>query len=49
MKKRQPLVVGGTLLIALVLHVPPLLAGVLVGLFLLGALYLALPDIGKKR
>ena len=48
-KKRQPLVVGGTLLIALVLHVPPLLAGVLVGLFLLGALYLALPDIGKKR
>ena len=48
-KKRQPLVVGGTLLIALVLHVPPLLAGVLVGLFLLGALYLALPDIGKKK
>ena len=48
-KKRQPLVVGGTLLTALLLHVPPLLVGVLVGLFLLGALYLALPDLGKKK
>ena len=47
--KRQPLVVGGTLLTALLLHVPPLLVGVLVGLFLLGALYLALPDLGKKN
>lgn len=47
--KRQPLVVGGTLLIALLLHVPPLLVGVLVGLFLVGALYLVLPDIGKKK
>ena len=48
-KKRQPLVVGGTLLIALLLHVPPLLVGVLVGLFLLGALYLILPGIEKKE
>lgn len=47
--KRQPLVVGGTLLIALLLHVPPLLVGVLVGLFLVGTLYLVLPDIGKKK
>lgn len=48
-KKRQPLVVGGTLLIAFLLHVPPLLAGVLVGLFFLGALYLALPNGGRKE
>lgn len=47
--KHQPLVVGGTLLIALLLHVPPLLVGVLVGLFLLGALYLALPNAGRKK
>ena len=48
-KKRQPLVVGGTLLIALLLHVPPLLVGVLVGLFIVGALYLVLPGTGKKE
>ena len=48
-KKRQPLVVGGTLLIALLLHVPPLLVGVLVGLFLVGTLYLILPGTGKKK
>ena len=47
--KHQPLVVGGTLLIAFLLHVPPLLVGVLVGLFLLGALYLALPNGGRKK
>lgn len=48
-KKRQPLVIGGTLLIALLLRVPPLLVGVLVGLFLVGALYLALPNIREKK
>ena len=48
-KKRQPLVVGGTLLLACLVHVPPLLVGVLVGLFILGALYLALPNGGRKN
>ena len=47
--KHQPLVVGGTLLLACLVHVPPLLVGVLVGLFILGALYLALPNGGRKN